>query len=265
MVSVACTKPKDHGLAAELWTHFGAGALSSANMPRRRASASGREPAKARSGGFSNEHDIKPHKIRYYLERRDPEFDRKMQEVLMVYRDVSLYSDGAVHDGRPNPIYTVSVDEKPGVQALGLTAPDLPPVPGKAADAGARLRVRPPRHRLDPGRYRSALRSHLCPSRGPAPQRASSSPCLKRLMPTTRRRPSSAWSSTTIRPISRRRPWPTWPRVPGASSMFIRPSMARGSTSSNAPSRKWHAPFCAISASPRWTNSRRASSKASMR
>jgi transposase len=36
-----------------------------------------------------------------------------------------------VHDGRPNPIYTVSVDEKPGVQALGLTAPDLPPVPGK--------------------------------------------------------------------------------------------------------------------------------------
>jgi hypothetical protein len=25
-----------------------------------------------------NEYQIKPHKIRYYLERRDPEFDRKM-------------------------------------------------------------------------------------------------------------------------------------------------------------------------------------------
>ena len=51
--------------------------------------------------------DIKPHKIRYYLEKRDPDFDRKMQEVLMVYRDVSIYSEGAVHDARPNPIYTV--------------------------------------------------------------------------------------------------------------------------------------------------------------
>ncbi|EQD49741.1 tISRso5 ISRSO5-transposase protein, partial [mine drainage metagenome] len=83
-----------------------------------------------------DDHDIKPHKIRYYLEKRDPEFDRKMQEVLMVYRDVALYTEGAVHDARPNPIHTVSVDEKPGVQAIGLTAPDLPPVPGKAAAVG---------------------------------------------------------------------------------------------------------------------------------
>jgi hypothetical protein len=30
----------------------------------------------------------------------------------------------------------VSVDEKPGIQALGLSAPDLPPVPGKAATVG---------------------------------------------------------------------------------------------------------------------------------
>jgi hypothetical protein len=46
---------------------------------------------------------------------------------------VSLYREGAVHEGRPPPIDTVRVDEKPGVQALGLTAPDLPPVPGQAA------------------------------------------------------------------------------------------------------------------------------------
>jgi transposase len=83
-----------------------------------------------------DDNDIKPHKIRYYLEKRDPDFDRKMQEVLMVYRDVSIYTQAAVHDARPNPIYTVSVDEKPGVQAIGLTAPDLPPVPGKAAAVG---------------------------------------------------------------------------------------------------------------------------------
>ncbi len=78
-----------------------------------------------------DDNDIKPHKIRNYLEKRDPDFDRKMQEVLMVYRDVSLYAENAVHDARPNPIYTVSVDEKPGVQDIALSAPNLPPVPGK--------------------------------------------------------------------------------------------------------------------------------------
>ena len=31
------------------------------------------------------------------------------------------------------PIYTVSVDEKPGVKAIGLIAPDLPLIPGKEA------------------------------------------------------------------------------------------------------------------------------------
>ena len=135
VVSIACTKPKGHDLAAELWS-----ISALARFVSERAEAAG-HPRLANAGKSTiwrilNEHDIKPHKIRYYLERRDPEFDRKMQDVLMVYRDVSLYAEGAVHDGRPTPIYTVSVDEKPGVQALGLTAPDLPPVPGKAATVG---------------------------------------------------------------------------------------------------------------------------------
>ena len=135
VVSIACTKPKDHGLAAELWS-----ISALARFVSDRAEAAGF--ARLASAGKStvwrilDEHDIKPHKIRYYLEKRDPDFDRKMQEVLMVYRDVSIYAPGAVHDARPNPIYTVSVDEKPGVQAIGLTAPDLPPLPGKAAAVG---------------------------------------------------------------------------------------------------------------------------------
>jgi hypothetical protein len=44
----------------------------------------------------------------------------------MVYRDVSIDVEGAVHDARPNPIYTVSIDEKPGVQAIGLTVSSRP-------------------------------------------------------------------------------------------------------------------------------------------
>ena len=80
-----------------------------------------------------NEQNIKPHRVRYYLEKRDPEFDRKMREVLLVYQEVALYTEGAKPDRDTPPVYTVSVDEKPGVQAIGLTAPDLPPIPGKEA------------------------------------------------------------------------------------------------------------------------------------
>src|SRR6516162_8155674 len=37
-----------------------------------------------------NGQEIKPHKVRYYLERRDPQFKQKMAEVLCVYRQVRL-------------------------------------------------------------------------------------------------------------------------------------------------------------------------------
>lgn len=135
VVSVACAKPKDVGLAAELWSisalaRYVASHAEEAGFARLAAAG------KSTVWRILNENQLKPHKINYYLEKRDPHFDRKMHEVLMVYRDVSLYTEGAVHDGRPNPIYTVSVDEKPGVQAIGLTAPDLPPVPGKAPAVG---------------------------------------------------------------------------------------------------------------------------------
>ena len=134
-VGIACTKPKDHGLAAELWTisalaRFVGEHATGAGFPR---------PANAGKSTVWRSldgNDIKPHKIRYYLEKRDPELDRKMQEVLRVYRDVSLDTEGAVPDARPNPIYTVSVDEKPAVPAIVLTAPDWPPVPGKAVGIG---------------------------------------------------------------------------------------------------------------------------------
>ncbi len=135
VVSIACLKPKELGLAAELW---------SISALARHVSEHAEQAGFARLSGAGkstvwrilDENQLKPHKIRYYLEKRDPDFDRKMHDVLMIYRDVSIYAEGAVHDARPNPIYTVSVDEKPGVQAIGLTAPDLPPIPGKAPAVG---------------------------------------------------------------------------------------------------------------------------------
>src|SRR3989338_243102 len=99
VVNIACTKPKDHGFAAELWT-----ISALANFVSEHAESAG-FPRLAQAGQSTvwrilDENEIKPHKIRYYLEKRDPDFDRKMQEVLMVYRDVSIYTEGAVYDGR---------------------------------------------------------------------------------------------------------------------------------------------------------------------
>jgi transposase len=135
VVSVACRKPKDLGFAAELWT------LSALARYVAEHAIDAGHPRLSQAGKTSiwrilDAHELKPHRVRYYLERRDARFEHKMAEVLMVYQDVNLYREGAVHDARPQPIYTASVDEKPAVQALGLTAPDLPPAPGRHSAVG---------------------------------------------------------------------------------------------------------------------------------
>jgi transposase len=72
---------------------------------------------------------VKPHKVRYYLERRDPEFAEKMAEVLCVYRKVKVLKEATKK--KPNEaVAVISYDEKPGLQAIATTAPDLPPQPG---------------------------------------------------------------------------------------------------------------------------------------
>jgi transposase len=134
VVSLACVKPKDLGLAAELWT---ISALVSYVREHAETAAHRSLTRVSRSTVWRilNEHEIKPHRIRYYLERRDEEFDEKMRQVLMVYREISMDLEAATPKGA-RAVYTVSVDEKPGVQALATSAPDLPPVPGKHAAVG---------------------------------------------------------------------------------------------------------------------------------
>ena len=132
-MNLACTKPKDHGLAAELWT------LSElAKFTRKNAPEAGHDcllkAAKATIWRILTADAVKPHKIEYYLERRDPDFEQKMQEVLVVYQEVNLQND---QKERTLPsVITVSVDEKPGVQAIQNIAPDLPPEPGKYKTIG---------------------------------------------------------------------------------------------------------------------------------
>ena len=68
--------------------------------------------------------------MRYYLERRDPEFEPKMAEVLCVYREVEMRRAAPGGAAREPAVAVISYDEKPGIQAIGAIAPDLRPVPG---------------------------------------------------------------------------------------------------------------------------------------
>lgn len=61
---------------------------------------------------------------------RDAEFERKMAEVLCVYREVQVLKKAAARSNKSGKrVAIVSYDEKPGIQAIATT-PALPPVPG---------------------------------------------------------------------------------------------------------------------------------------
>ena len=129
IVDLACRKPKDLGYPHELWT-----TRLLARHVREQGPAAGHAClAKLAQGTLCKilaAHEIKPHKVRYYLERRDPEFAEKMAEVLCVYREVALLKQAAQGQAEEGPaVAIISYDEKPGIQALATTAPDLPPEP----------------------------------------------------------------------------------------------------------------------------------------
>ena len=133
VVNLACTKPKDHGYAAEVWT------LSTlAKHTRKNAPVAGHDclkrAAKATIQRILKSQPLQPHKVRYYLERRDEEFENKMHDVLVVYKEITTQSNH--QNGQSKKIITVSVDEKPGIQAIKNIAPDLPPIPGQYAQMG---------------------------------------------------------------------------------------------------------------------------------
>src|SRR6201993_426770 len=126
LVDLACRKAKDLGYPHEVWT-----TRLLAEHAREHGPALGHGClAKLAQGTVCkilDSEEVKPHKVRYYLERRDPDFAEKMAEVLCVYREVKLLK----RRRQPSEaVAIVSYDEKPGVQAIGTTAPDLPPQPG---------------------------------------------------------------------------------------------------------------------------------------
>jgi transposase len=128
--NLACQKPKDLGYAQELWTYQ----LLTGHI-RREASAAGHAGlvrlSRSKLHKILTQGELRPHKVRYYVERRDPEFAQKMAAVLHVYKEVEIINQGLVTGAIREPAtVTVSYDEKPGIQALAVTTPDRPPVPG---------------------------------------------------------------------------------------------------------------------------------------
>src|SRR5437879_10747500 len=129
LVSLACDKAKEHGYPHELWT-----TRLLARHAREHGPAAGHECLANLVQGtvckILGQEEIKPHKVRYYLERRDAEFEQKMAEVLCVYREVQVVKRAAAKPKKPGkPVGSGSYDEKPGIQAIATPRPDLPPVP----------------------------------------------------------------------------------------------------------------------------------------
>ena len=129
MINIACQRPAELGYSQELWTlaklhrHIQQHAVQ-AGFPRLAT------VTKAYVQKLLHDNEIKPFKIKYYCEKRDPDFESKMHDVLVVYKQVEMQFDTngdiIVPDDYKLTI-TVSYDEKPGIQAIANTSDDLRP------------------------------------------------------------------------------------------------------------------------------------------
>ncbi len=61
---------------------------------------------------------LKPHRVKYWLNPKDPDFDQKAERICQLYLNP------------PKGTTVLCIDEKPGVQALSAKHPDLPMRPG---------------------------------------------------------------------------------------------------------------------------------------
>lgn len=130
IINIACQKPIDFGYAAETWTYA---KLTSHINKNAEAAGYARLSTIHKSTVHSilDEAEIKPFRIKYYCENRDPDFDSKMHNVLLVYKQLSMQFD---ENGQFIPweedkqvLHVLSYDEKPGIQAIATTSQDLLP------------------------------------------------------------------------------------------------------------------------------------------
>ena len=128
VLSIACQSPRELGYAHETWTY----SLLKQHIRKNCEQVDYQALSKIDKGVLNtilSQGNIKPHKVSYYLEKRDPEFEIKMANVLQVYKEIALINEGPPDENRKAT--TVSYDEKPGIQAIKNIAPQLQPVVGQ--------------------------------------------------------------------------------------------------------------------------------------
>ena len=129
MISIACQRPAELGYAQELWT------LASLHKYIQKHAEEAGYPrlstvTKPYIQKFLKEQDMKPFKIEYYYEKRDPDFESKMHEILLVYKQIKMQfnKNGVliIPDDYKLTI-AVSYNENSDIQTISNTAPDLRP------------------------------------------------------------------------------------------------------------------------------------------
>ncbi len=118
VINLALTKPSEHGFASERWTY-----AQLARYIREHAEEEG-HPSLVRTGksalfNILTEADIKPHKMTYYLEKRDEQFEEKMAQVLFVYKEVQQINDERKQDKNATLSLLAGIDLHDG-HVLGI-------------------------------------------------------------------------------------------------------------------------------------------------
>ena len=130
IINIACQKPTAFGYSAETWTY--ARLTSHINTTAEAAGYTRLSTIhKSTVRNILDNAEIKPYRIRYYCENRDPEFESKMHNILLVYKQLSFQFDEEGHfipwEDDEEVVHVLSYDEKPGIQAIATTAEDLLP------------------------------------------------------------------------------------------------------------------------------------------
>ena len=132
VLSIACQRPADLGYAAETWTY-----RMLIQHIRAHCRAAGHDSlakiGKGRLHVILTTGNVKPHKISYYCEKRDPDFAARLADVLCVYKEVAMLN---AQPAASRATVTISYDEKPGRQAIRNIAAQLAPVPGQHPTIG---------------------------------------------------------------------------------------------------------------------------------
>jgi transposase len=117
LVNIACRKPVEFNYPHELWT----ASLLRDHIRKSCAEFGYRcldKVSKSTISRILNSNEIKPHKVRYYMDKHDPDFETKQREVLYFYKKVEDIIDD-IKEGRVDIKESyLSYDEKPGIQAV---------------------------------------------------------------------------------------------------------------------------------------------------